>query len=126
MASGCVRRTFQRPVPSQSIVASGPSGGHLPLSTSTRYKTPHPRCTFMFFAPGPPCAQGVWVTSGCNFFFFADVPSMPSYALHNTTRVVARTLLYPMPTRLHSVSFHTHRLLLKGLLISAVRPGPVR
>jgi len=39
VASGepsCVRRTFLRRVPSESLVASGASGRHGPLSTSTQ------------------------------------------------------------------------------------------
>jgi len=65
----CVRRTFLRLVPSESLVASGASGRPGPLSTSTQYKTGHPEREFTFYAPGPPDAQGARGASECNLFF---------------------------------------------------------
>jgi len=63
-----IRRTFLRRVPSESLVASGASGRHGPLSTSIQYKTTHPEREFTFYAPRPPDAQGAWGASGCNLF----------------------------------------------------------
>jgi len=71
----CVRQTFPRPenllrlVPSESLVASGASRRHGPLSPSTQSNTAHPGPEFTFYVPGPPHAQGARGMSVCNPFF---------------------------------------------------------
>jgi len=58
-----------RRVPSDSVVASGASARHGPLSTCTPQKTAHSGCEFTFYKPGPPDPQGAWCASRCNLCF---------------------------------------------------------
>ena len=75
--SGCVWRTFLRRVPSESLVASGASGRHRLLSTSTPQKTIHPRREFTFYAPGPPDVQIAQGASVYNLFSLLMILLVP-------------------------------------------------
>jgi len=87
VASGeslCIRKTFLRGVTSESLVGSGASGWHRPLSTSTQSKTPLPEREFIFYAPQPPDPHGGWGVSRCNLFFFLMPGTMVQRASYNS------------------------------------------
>jgi len=64
----CVWRTFLCPIPSESLVASGTSGRHGPLSPRTPQKTAHLGREFTLYAPRLSDAHGAQGVSGCNLF----------------------------------------------------------